>query len=330
MVKRQANVKDVAAAANVSPATVSNVLNGRGRVSAETAARVHAAIRELQYVRNDAARQLRVGSSRSIGLAVIDLSNPYFVDLARGADRRARQDGLQVVIGNSDRDERLQDSYISLFAEQRMRGVLVSPIGDVPAELTRIREHGTRAVLVDRDTTDPGFPSVSVDDIAGGYLAVRHLLDLGRRRIAFIGSPATTKQAADRLEGARAAVGEVPSAVLTVVQTEDVSIVGGRAAGVGLREIAELDGIFTANDLLAVGVLQSLANHRQVPEDIAVIGYDDIELTVTVQVPLSSIRQPTELLGYTAVDLLLREPHGFPEEHVIFQPELVVRASTSG
>lgn len=326
-------VKDVAEAAGVSMTTVSNVLNGRGRVSAAKADRVRAVMAELGYVRNEAARQLRVGNSRHVGLVVLDLSNPFFVELARGAERRAREEGVHVLIANSDRDSAREDAQVSLFAEQRARGILISPIGQPSQELRRLNNQGVPTVLVDYISDDSSFSSVSVDDVAGGYMAARHLLDTGKRRIAFVGAPSRLRQAKDRLAGARAAVSEFAGASLRVLETEALTIAGGRIIGATIRESfrrSEVDAVFTANDLLGVGVLQALNASRdvQVPGDIAVVGYDDIDIAKDALIPLTSVRQPTELLGYTALDLLMRRQANEPPEQVVFQPELVIRQSS--
>jgi LacI family transcriptional regulator len=330
------SVREVAAAASVSVGTVSNVLNRPDKVAPATVARVLAAIEELGFVRNDAARQLRAGRSRSIGLVVLDVRNPFFTEVARGAEDRAAEDGMTILLGNSDENVDREHAYLELFEEQRVHGVLISPLGDDLPRLERLRGRGTPVVLVDRESEDRSISSVSVDDVVGGSLAVRHLMETGRRRIAFVGGPTTIRQVADRLEGARRAVAEAPGVTLEVVGTESLTVLQGRAAGEAIRgrPAAELpDAIFAANDLLAVGVLQALImlGSVRVPEDIALIGYDDIDFAAAAVVPLSSIRQPASLIGYTAVDLLLKEAdagEGFTPEQVEFQPELVVRDST--
>lgn len=332
------SVRDVAAAASVSVGTVSNVLNHPEKVSPATVARVSRAIEQLGFVRNDAARQLRAGRSRSIALIVLDAGNPFFAEVARGAEDRAAESGMSVLLGNSaDRADR-EDAYIDLFREQRVNGVLVTPVGADLDRLDRLRSGGVPVVLVDQEDTRRPFPSVSVDDVEGGYLAVSHLLATGRRRIAFVGGPRSIRQVADRLEGARRAVAEADGAALEVIETAALSVLQGREAGELLRArpVAERpDGVFAANDLLAVGALQAftLMSDVRVPRDIALIGYDDIDFASATVVPLSSVRQPAHLIGYTAVDLLLKElddPGGAHERTVRFRPELVVRESTSG
>ena len=330
------SVRDVAAAASVSVGTVSNVLNRPEKVSPETVARVLAAIDELGFVRNDAARQLRAGRSRSIGLVVLDVRNPFFTDVARGAEDRAAEDGMTILLGNSDENPDRERSYLDLFEEQRVHGVLISPMVDDLPRLARLRARGVPVVLVDRESEDHSFSSVAVDDIVGGAQAVRHLVESGRRRIAFVGGPTSIRQVADRLEGARRAAAETPGVSLEVIETESTTVLEGRAAGERIRaRTAEdrPDAVFAANDLLAMGVLQALVmlGDTLVPDEIALIGYDDIDFAQAAVVPLSSIRQPAWLIGYTAVDLLLREArHGadFVPDQVQFQPELVVRDST--
>lgn len=328
-------IKDVARLAGVSVGTVSNVLNRPDRVSTGTVTRVRAAIKELGFVRNDAARQLRVGHSSTIGLVVLDIGNPFFAEIARGAEDAAGDAGLSVIVGNSDENVAREAAYLDLFEEQRVRGVLISPIGDVTAHLARLRKHGTRAILVDRSGAGTGFSSVSVDDVAGGYIAARHLLDLGRRRLTYVGAQFEMRQVSDRLQGARRAVSEVPDATLNVLRAKGLTVVDGRMAAERIVSRAAADrpdALFAANDLLAIGVLQAfvMTNDVLVPDEIALVGYDDIDFAGAAIVPLTSVRQPSRLLGATAVRILLDEaddPELTPKE-VIFTPELVVRGST--
>lgn len=332
------NVRDVAALAAVSVGTVSNVMNHPDKVSPVTVARVQDAIKSLGFVRNDAARQLRAGHSKSLGLVVLDAGNPFFAELAKGAENRAMEEGFTVLVGNSDEKPEREALYLDLFEEQRVHGVLITPFGDAIPRLEQLKARGTPAVLVDREVDHPDFSSVSVDDEAGGHLAAAHLLSIGRRRLAFVGGPVQLRQVADRLAGAQRAVAEVDGATIEIVETDSLTVRAGREAGENLRNRAAAerpDAVFGANDLLAMGLLQALMKHGTVavPDDIALIGYDDIGFAEAAVVPLSSIRQPSELIGYTAVQLLLREAEGgadFVNEHVLFQPELVVRESTGG
>ena len=325
------SVKDVAARAGVSVGTVSNVLNSPAKVATETAERVHRAIDELGFVRNDAARQLRAGTSRCIGFVVLDVSNPFFTDLARAAEERAAESGLALLIANSGEQREREAAGLDLFEEQRVRGVLVSPVEDITDRLEQLRRRGTPSVLVDRMASTPGFSSVSVDDVVGGRTAVQHLLDGGRRRILFVGGPLDLEQVRDRLQGARAAVAEVPGATLEVLPIGALTVRHGVDAG---REILAMtdrpDAVFAANDLVALGVLQAaLLGGLRIPGELALVGYDDIEFAASAGVPITSMRQPRDRMGAIAVDLLLSEIDGVTERsRIVLQPELVVRESS--
>lgn len=328
-------IRDVAAEASVSVGTVSNVLNSPERVAPATVARVHAAMERVGFVRNDAARQLRAGRSRCVGLLVLDVGNPFFTDVARSAERQAAQSNLVVLLGTSDDDPERERAYVETFDEQRVFGLLISPVGEDLTRLLALHRRGVPVVLVDRDGTGTPFASVAVDDVAGGRLAMEHLCELGRRRIAYVGGPLTLRQVSDRLAGAREAVARWPGATLEVMPTEEPSVLAGRAAGERLCAVGaerRPDAVFCANDLLAIGMLQALAGHGiDVPGDVAVVGYDDIDFARSAAVPLTSIRQPSANIGATAMDLLVaaaETPDDQPR-HVVFAPELVVRASTS-
>ncbi|MFZ7086861.1 LacI family DNA-binding transcriptional regulator [Curtobacterium sp. RRHDQ10] len=331
------SVREVAALAGVSLGTVSNVLNRPDKVAPTTVARVQAAIAELGFVRNDFARQLRAGRSSTVGLVVLDGGNPFFTDVARGAEDAAMTKGLAVLVGNSDESVERERTYIDLFEERRVAGLLISPAGDDLSRLERLRDHGTAVVLVDRRADVEQFPSVSVDDLAGGRLAAGHLLDIGRRRIAFVGGPFSIRQIADRHRGALEAV-RAAGASLEVIETTSLSVLEGRRIGEEIQRRSPADrpdAVFAANDLVAVGLEQAfiMRGSVTVPGEIALIGYDDIDFAEATVVPLTSISQPSREIGSRAIELLLRQIElgaDAPTEHVEFQPELVVRASTTG
>lgn len=316
-------MQDVAAKAGVALGTVSNVLNNPDLVSEKTRAKVQAAIDQLGFVRNDAARQLRAGSSRSIGLILPDVRNPFFTDVARGAEEAANQQNLSVLLANSDDEIEREQSMLGLFEEQRVRGVLVSPSSDNLDHLKQAKKRGTKVILVDRKSKD--FSSVSVDDIAGGYLATKHLIDCGRKKIAFVGGPLTVQQIADRLTGARKAIAENNSVTLEVLETTSLSVQAGRALG---DQVKNFDGVFAANDLIAIGIMQACVvdGNISIPEQLSLIGYDDIDFASAAIVPLTSVRQPSAEIGKAAIELLISEET--KPKNIEFQPELVVRSST--
>ena len=330
-----ASIRDVAQHAGVSVGTVSNVLNRPDEVSAESIARVNRAIEALGYVRNDAARKLRAGVSTTVGFVVLNGQNPFFNDVVRGAEDEASRHNIAILYGNTDEDVSREKLYLDLFEEQQVRGVLISPYGDILPRLERLRSRGIAAVLVDRFGGSSRFSSVSVDSVAGGRMAVEHLIETGRRRIAFVGGPFDIRQVNDRLAGARVAAENAEHVELEVVATAAMTVDEGAAAGARIvsRPRHEWpDALFAANDLIALGLLQSLVvgGRMLVPDEIAIIGFDDIAFAGAAAVPLSSMRQPSGMIGRTALRILLEETadRDLIPRQTVFQPELVVRRST--
>ncbi|WP_165357022.1 LacI family DNA-binding transcriptional regulator [Nocardioides zhouii] len=335
---RASSVKDVAARAGVSLGTVSNVLNRPDRVSPETRARVEQAMRDLGFVRNESARQLRAGRSRTLAYVLLDARNPFFTDVAEGVERAAEAAGLSLFLCNSDNRSSREQDYLAHLVEQRVQGILVTPVDAQSPALADVRRNGTPVVIVDRTRSDDTFCSVAVDDELGGRLAVEHLIEQGHTRVAFIGGPDTIGQVRDRLEGARKAWADagLPPEQLVVVTTEALTVVEGRSAGervMGLGRNRRPTAAFCANDLLALGLLQQLSTSGlSVPGDLAIVGYDDIEYASAAAVPLTSVRQPRQELGRRATELVLDEADNPEHVHqqVVFTPELVARRSTLG
>ncbi|MDE0572687.1 LacI family transcriptional regulator [Demequina sp. B12] len=331
------SVKQVAQLAGVSVGTVSNVLNRPDTVRPETIHRVHDAIEALGYVRNDAARQLRAGQSNQIALIVLDMGNPFFTDVARGAEDRAAHYGRTLLLANSDESATREAAHLDQFERQRVSGVLLVPTADAAEHVARLRARGVPVVLVDRGSGDHTIASVAVDDVSGGRLAAMHVLAQGRERIAFVGGPSSLHQVRDRCAGARAAVREAGADDLIVVDTPGLTLDAGREAGERLRAMVRAgtcDAILAANDLIAIGLQQALLagpDGVRIPEDVALVGYDDIAFAAAAVVPITSVRQPRDAIGSTAVDLLVAEGEkstNDARQHVVYQPELVVRASS--
>lgn len=332
------SIRDVAVTAGVSVGTVSNVLNRPDVVSANTRKKVLAAIAELGFVRNESARQLRLGHSRTLGLVVLDVANPFFTDVARGVEDAANESGLAVILCNSDEKASKEAAYIDLLEEQRVQGILITPVDVINERLDLVRGRGTPVVLLDRRATSAEQCSVAVDDVLGGELAATHLLDMGHQRIAYVGGPFSIRQVQDRHDGALKAMQRQGRSAteLTVIETPGLNVASGRAAGAQLVEMRggrRPTAAFCANDLIALGLLQELMLRQRlrVPEDMAIVGYDDIVYASSAAVPLSSVQQPRQLLGRTAAELLLEEATDAQRhEHrqVVFEPELKIRESS--
>ncbi|OLF16349.1 LacI family DNA-binding transcriptional regulator [Actinophytocola xanthii] len=333
---RAVSVRDVAALAKVSLGTVSNVLNHPEAVSAATQARVQAAMAELGFVRNESARQLRAGRSRTLGYVMLDGSNPFFTDVARGIEEEAEANDLSLYMCNSDNRAERELSYLSRLEQQRVQGILITPSDANAPILDELPRRGTPLVIVDRTREADTHCSVAVDDVLGGELAVDHLVELGHERIAFVGGPTSIGQVRERREGAFKALAKagLDPDRLVEVETNGLTVAEGRGAGerlAGLPVRGRPSAVFCANDLLALGLLQQCVSMRiRVPEDLAIVGYDDIEFASAAAVPLTSVRQPRRQLGRTAAALLLRETRDRDHRHekVLFTPELVVRRST--
>ncbi len=337
--KNSVSMRDVATLAQVSVGTVSNVLNSPDRVAEATRQRVQAAIEKLGWVPNESARQLRAGRSRSIGMVVMDIANPFFTDVARGAEELLYGEQYSVQIGNSDQDPGREITLLDRFEQQRVGGVLFAPIDDSVERLVRLRQRGIPVVIVDRVGSSVDFCSVGVDDLAGGRLAGQHLLAQGHHRLAFVGGPSSLAQVRDRRRGMELAVEQAGGDVsLLAVSTPTLSLEAGVSSA---GEIAALPtgerptAVFAANDLVAIGLLQGFVTAGlRVPDDVAIIGYDDIAFAAAAAVPLSSVRQPREDIGRKSAELLVREieaaDSGAPHRHeaVRFTPQLIARRST--
>lgn len=331
-------LRDVALRAGVSTATISNALNRPELLSKKTLQHVRAAIDAAGYITDDTAKQLRVGVSRSIGVIVSDTGNPFYAELLHGLEDAAAAQGLYVLHANSNGSLEREADYVRFMESQRVRGLILAPSGSVPDAVLEMAERGTPFVVLGETTDDASYPTVSGDDTRGGTLAAKHLVDRGRRHIAFVGGPLSVPQLANRLSGARNATRDTDGVQFEVIETDDHTVAAGMRAGEAIlaRPAAERpDALQAGNDLLAIGLVQALtaSGGVRVPEDIAIIGYDDVPFAASAVVPLSTVRHPGPLIGRTALDLLLSEldePNSTYRRHLVFLPELVVRESTAG
>jgi LacI family transcriptional regulator len=332
-----ASIRDVAQHAGVSVGTVSNVLNRPDSVGGAIRARVQAAIAELGFVRNESARHLRAGSSRTIGLVVLDVANPFFTDVARAVEDVASAHGLAVLLCNSDDQPAKEAAYLDLLTEQRVQGVVLTPTATLSPGLDAVRRRGVPLVLLDRRAPTADQCSVAVDDVLGGRLAAEHLLERGHRRIAFVGGASGLPQVQERHDGVLAAVrgGTGSDDALTVLSPATLTVAGGREAAeriVGMPAARRPTAVICANDLLALGMLQELVRHGfDVPDDVALVGYDDIEFASAAAVPLTSVRKPRAELGRLAAEMVLEEAGdpGHRHRQPVLEPVLVVRESSA-
>jgi LacI family transcriptional regulator len=329
-------IREVAKRAGVSLGTVSNVLNRPEIVAEETRQRVLQVIEEIGFVRNGSARQLRAGRSQHIGLVVLDVANPFFTEVARGVEDLANEKGYVVILCNSDDSVEKESHYLHVLTEQRTQGVLITPVQSDASYLQQLRQHGTAVVLLDRPSRSKDLCSVSVDDVRGGELAAAHLLEQGHTCIGFVHGPLSIRQCADRKRGVlravKAAALDPNQAIIDITTRAQNSREGEESVEKLLSAARRPTAVFCANDLLALGVMRGLIKRGiSIPADMALVGYDDVEFASVLATPLTSIRQPKYELGRAATELLLDEannPTTHEHKHIVYQPELIVRASS--
>src|SRR5437763_2075774 len=336
MMSSISSIREVAKRAGVSLGTVSNVLNRPEIVAEETRLRVLHIIEELGFVRNGSARQLRAGNSQYIGLVMLDVANPFFTEVARGVEDAANEAGYVVILCNSDDSVEKESHYLQVLEEQRARGVLITPVQSDASYLQRFRKRGIAVVLLDRPSRIKDLCLVAVDDVKGGELATTHLLEQGHERIGFVHGPLSIRQCAERRRGmmkAVRAVGFDPDEVtVDITTTTQTASDGEESAEKLLRVKSKPTAVFCANDLLALGLMRGLSKHGiTIPGDFALVGYDDVEFASMLSTPLTTIRQPKYELGSKATELLLeegRDPHTHQHQPTMYEPELIVRASS--
>ena len=340
--RKAPGVKDVAALAGVSVGSVSNVINRRERVRPDVRERVEAAIEQLGYKPNPTAQALRRGTSPLVGVAVFDLTNPFFMEAAAAMERVLSREGYIMTLSSTHASVQEERDLLEALGRQAVRGVLLTPADSTHEAATRLLKEGTPVVLFDAADAAEGLPSVSIDDRAGAALAIEHLLALGHQRICFLNGPADMRQSMQRLAGVRDAVEHwqrltgSDSVQLTVCNAEAYTAQAGYAAtedalaeARSTSDGSDPTAIFCANDLLAVGVMSALrVAGISIPDDVSVIGFDDIPLAAQMPVPLTTIRQPMDELGAAAAELLLSGADA-PTQHQTFSPVLTIRESTA-
>lgn len=327
-----ATIRDVAQYAGVSAGTVSNVLNRPSYVSAEKRERVVAAIATLNFRPTTSARQFRPGRERTLGLAVADLSNPFFVDVALGANAEAKKSGVGVVIVHNGGDVQHEEHNLDLLIQQRVHGIMISPVEEENPKLETLVEQGVPVVYVDRISGDRPCCWVTTDNEAGGNLAGDHLRRMGHKRLAFAGGANISSQVESRYRGFLGSAGG--DVTVERLATESWRVEDGQRLAGELRRRPRLHwptAIMCANDLIALGLLQQLFLHGvRVPQDVSLIGFDDLNWAAAAVVPLTSVRQDRQRLGRMAVTMLLDEIENSDShihQHHILQPILIVRDS---
>ena len=344
--KRHVTLTDIAAAAGVTPMTVSRVVNDSGYVSAETRERVVRALAEMNYRRNGLARGLKRQRTDTIGLVLGDIANPFAAELARAAREVASSEGYNLFICVSEHSAREDIAAFDSLADHRVDGLIVATRANKLGNdrLAEIIESGVPVVLIGRDFRHPHADLVSADHLRGGHEATRHLIQLGHKRIGFIGVTLSSGFGLRRFQGYLDALREhglgVDEELIVGEKKLDEQAPGYSTEMMGykgMRQLLALRGkrptaVFARNDFTAIGAVSAIKEAGlRIPQDIAVVGYDDVPLAAHASPPLTTVRQPTREQGRVAAEFLLRRIESgdvLPREERVFECELIVREST--
>ncbi|MCO6007656.1 LacI family transcriptional regulator [Actinoallomurus purpureus] len=325
-----AGIKDVAAHAGVSVATVSRVLNDSPRVTAETREKVRDAMRALRYRPNGVARSLRTEATRTLGLIIGDILNPFFAAMARAVEDEARAAGYTVVIGNADERPEQQDHYVRTLLEQRVDGLLICPTAETTPLVEDCVRSGSPLVFLDRTLPGLDVPAVRADGTEAIHDLVRHIHRLGHRRVAFISGPELLSTGRERTRAFLDAMRECDLDIRDeYLETGDFQAASGRAIAARFLDLPHPpEVIFTGDNLMALGALDEIrARGLRIPDDVALASFDDVAWFVHLDPPITAITQPAEELGRHAVRVLLERVERRPVESVVLPARLVIRRS---
>ncbi len=328
-----ATIYDVAKRAGVSPATVSRALSGAKGVSETTRQRVLAAARELRYSPNYIARSLKKRQTNTIALIISDITNPFFTALARGVEDKASEHGFNTIFCNTDEDPRVEAAYVELMLRRQVDGLLISSCSNGHS-LEVLSRKSVPVVLVDRKVPHSRWDYVVGDSEYGAYALTRHLIEVhGKRKIAVISGPLTLSTSRERIEGYRRALQEAG-----IVPCEAYIRAGAYKEEFGYQVMRELlmerhpvEAVFAGNNVIAVGVIRAARElGMRVPEDLALVTFDDFDLASVLFPFLTVAKQPAYTIGTLAVEMLLGRIRGEKvreRREVVLRPEIIIRKS---
>lgn len=331
-----ATMKDIAKIAGVSLGTVSNVLNGTAGVREPIRRRVLDAVQSIDYQPSQLARGLRRVKTNVLGMIIPDITNPFFPAVVRGAEDRAFSNGYRLILCNTDNDHSKELAHLNELRTYLPAGLIVIPstFSDLTEQAKSYHDVDTGVVCIDRLPKDWAGDTVNADNEAGAYKATKHLIDLGHTQLATITGPLHLTNAQERLNGFRQAMNEalLPLAPEYVQETTFDRQGGASKTRLLLRLIPRPTAIFAGNDMIALGVLAAIRDAGlRCPQDISVIGFDDLELAELTNPALSSVSQSGYQLGSTAAEILLARIDGDtgPAKHIILETSLKLRDSVA-
>jgi LacI family transcriptional regulator len=325
---RSVRIKDVAEQARVSVATVSRVLNGDPKVDPELGRRVRSAVAELGYRPNRLARNLRRQQMEALGIVVPDIENPHFAEVVRVIEVVALTMGYRVLVCNTDEDGARQAACLSMLADERVSGIVLSP-SDPDGSIDELRDLGIPVVTIDRALKRTTTDLIVADNVPAVRTATQRLIDAGHRRIAFVGGRSEVETGSERQEGYLAAVEQA--------SLERIVANGGFRRDAAREAVRGLLGqpdppsaLMVANNLMALGALQAIRDHGlRVPSDISVIAVDNPDWAELLDPPLTVLAQPIRPMATQAAELLIRRAMGeeFEPVHQVYPLELIIRGS---
>ncbi len=326
-------IREVAERAGVSLTTVSHVINQTRYVSDATRQRVLEAMDELNYRPNALARSLRSGKTQTLGLILPDSSNPFFAELGRAVEKTAIQAGYSVILCNSESDVAREEFYVGVLSTKQIDGIIFVATGNPIESLQYLDEQGIPVLVVDRDLPDFEVDAVLTDNLLGGYQGTQHLLEQGHTRIAFISGPLNGTPSAKRVDGYRKALLEADIEIdPALILLGDYHPESGWEAAAKLLSLNQPPtAIFCANDLMAMGAIRAINTAGLlVPHHIAVVGFDNIELSKYCTPPLTTVAQPIEDIGSSAASILIeRIQHRHRKlQRLMLATELIIRQSS--
>lgn len=326
-------VKDVAHAAGVSQATAARALGGYGYVSATSRRAIEDAARNLGYRRHAVAQALASNVTHTVGLVVSDIENPFFAAVARGLSDVLEADGYTILLANSDEDLEREERLVEAFRSRRVDGLAVAPsVGSSIPHLADLVAADVPLVLFDRPVRGLKVDVVLVDNRQGARTAVEHLLRLGHKRIGLVSDPPEIASSAERIHGYRAALEEagLPVDDRLIALTGSTQTAGYNGARALMEQRRRPSALFTANNMMSVGTLLALRDlGLRVPDDVALVGFDDFEWTTLIEPPLTVVRQPVQEIGWRAAERLLARMRGdrSSPRRIRLATEFVVRGS---
>ena len=328
-------IKQVAERAGVSVATVSRVLAGKGFTSPERVERVRAAVQTLDYRPNRAARNLRTRVTQVVGVVISDIQNPFFTSVVRGIEKVLEGAGYTLILCNSDEEPHREQVLLATLRAESVAGVIISPTRADSEAVHQMVLNGTPLVTIDRTLSMTSVDSVAVANTQGAFTAVNHLLKLGHKCIGMISGPDQASTAKERKDGYLQALQAALLQPCTgMIQYGNFRQEGGYHAMNALLDLPQPPtAVLVGNNLMTLGALQAIHERSlAIPQDIAIVGFDDMSWATSLQPPLTAVAQPTYELGVTAAELLLERIHDpqRPVRHIILETRLIVRASSTG